>query len=131
MQNLDAPYHAHIYYTLEQKPAAEALRQSLMKLVDSTEIPQLSFVGAMRDKKVGPHPIPQFEIHFLESARAKIIPLLEKSGLTTLVHPLTDDDVADHTSLGHWIGKPLNLDLSTLDPPGKNQGIARFSKTDF
>jgi hypothetical protein len=26
--------------------------------------------------------------------------------------------------------QPLELDLTTLDPPGMNQGIGRFSKTD-
>ena len=52
------------------------------------------------------------------------------SGLTVLVHPLTDDDLADHTTLAHWIGSPLPLDLATLDPPGVNQGVARFGKSD-
>jgi DOPA 4,5-dioxygenase len=47
------------------------------------------------------------------------------------VHPLTDDDLADHTTLGRWIGEPLELDLTTLDPPGMNQGVPRFGKTDF
>ena len=60
-----------------------------------------------------------------------ILPVIEASGLTALVHPLSNDDLADHTSLAHWIGKPLDLDLTSLDPPGVNQGIARFSKTDF
>jgi hypothetical protein len=32
---------------------------------------------------------------------------------------------------GVWIGTPIDLDLSVLDPPGFNQGIARFGKTDF
>jgi hypothetical protein len=26
---------------------------------------------------------------------------------------------------------PLDLDLTTLDPPGKNQGVARFAISDF
>jgi DOPA 4,5-dioxygenase len=47
-----------------------------------------------------------------------------------LVHPLTDD-LADHTSLAQWIGEPLELDVTTLDPPGRNQGVPRFGKTDF
>ena len=51
--------------------------------------------------------------------------------MCVLVHPLTDDDLADHTALGRWIGEPLDLDLATLDPPGHNQGIARFGRTDF
>jgi DOPA 4,5-dioxygenase len=53
------------------------------------------------------------------------------SGLRALVHPLTDDDLADHTSLGRWIGEPLELDLTVLDPPGVNQGVPRFGKSDF
>jgi len=28
-------------------------------------------------------------------------------------------------------GQPVELDLTVLDPPGVNQGIARFGKTDF
>jgi aromatic ring-cleaving dioxygenase len=56
---------------------------------------------------------------------------IEASGLRALVHPLTDDDLADHTSLAQWIGEPLDLDLATIDPPGRNQGVARFGKADF
>ena len=93
--------------------------------------PRVLYVGELRDRSVGPHPIPQFEIHFTQGELGPLLSLLESSGLTTLVHPLTDDDLADHTSLGYWIGQPLALDLSTLDPPGRNQGIARFAKSDF
>ena len=89
------------------------------------------FVGEMCDKNVGPHPKPQFEVHFLEDALPGILPMVKASGLTALVHPLTDDDLADHTSLALWIGEPLPLDHSVLDPPGMNQGIARFGKSDF
>ena len=85
----------------------------------------------MIDRPVGPHPIPQYEIHFLAPARDAVIALIEASGLRALVHPLTDDDLTDHTTLGHWIGEPLALDLSVLDPPGVNQGIARFAVSDF
>jgi len=126
----DSPHHAHVYYELEQRPAAEALRQRLTRMEASGDFPGLSFVGVLREAKVGPHPIPQFEIHFLKRTLPALLPVLEASGLTTLVHPLTDDDLADHTSLGHWIGEPLDLDLTVLDPPGQNQGVARFGQTD-
>lgn len=99
--------------------------------MESGEIPQLLFVGQLKDHKAGPHPIPQFEIHYTKEALPAILRFIEDTGLTALVHPLTDDDLADHTSLGHWIGTPLELDLTTLDPPGKNQGVARFAKSDF
>ena len=131
MNNKSAPYHAHIYYPLDNRATAESLHLRLSKIKESGEIPQLQYIGQLRDHKVGPHPIPQFEIHFTRDALLSILPILEASGLTALVHPLTDDDVADHTTLGHWIGEPLTLDLTTLDPPGMNKGVARFAKSDF
>ncbi len=130
MNDSNAPYHAHIYYPLEKRSLAEAVHLRLSELKASGEIPQLLYVGLLRDKSVGPHPIPQFEVHFTKAAVPDIIAVIEASGLTALVHPLTDDDVADHTTLAHWIGEPLELDLTVLDPPGVNQGVARFSKTD-
>ena len=120
-----APYHAHIYYSDQERPAAEALQ------ADFGRRPDILFVGRMMDRGVGPHPVPQFEVHFLEDSRSAVTAAIEASGLRGLVHPLTDDDLADHTSLAHWIGEPLELDVTTLDPPGQNKGILRFGKTDF
>lgn len=70
------------------------------------------------------------EVHFTKGALQSVVALIEASGLTALAHPLTDDDLADHTSLAHWIGQPLLLNLTTLDPPRMNQRIGRFSRTD-
>lgn len=128
MADPDAPWHAHIYFSAEQRPAAERLRETFACAAGE---PQILFVGRMTEGKVGPHPIPQFEVHFLERSRAGLIAAIRASGLRALVHPLTDDDLADHTSLAHWIGEPIELDLATLDPPGQNQGVARFGKSDF
>lgn len=127
----DAPYHAHIYCDPGRRPAAEALRERLIEAMRTGAMPRLLFVGRITEGKAGPHPIPQFEIHFLKDILPEVMPLLEASGLRCLVHPLTDDDLADHTSLGRWIGEPIELDLTTLDPPGMNQGVARFGKADF
>ena len=125
MSDAARPYHAHIYYSEVERPAAEELRQNFAAGSD------ILFVGRMMDRGVGPHPIPQYEIHFLEPARSHVVAAIEASGLRALVHPLTHDDLADHTSLGHWIGEPLALDLTVLDPPGTNQGVPRFGKSDF
>jgi DOPA 4,5-dioxygenase len=125
MVDADAPYHAHIYYTDADRAVAAALRDRF-----SAGDPEVLFVGRM-DQGVGPHPIPQYEVHFLEAARPDVVAAIEASGVRALVHPLTDDDLADHTTLAHWIGEPLDLDVTTLDPAGVNQGIPRFGKTDF
>jgi len=126
-----APYHAHVYYDASTRPIAEVLRQNLIESMQRARIPPLRFVGRLSDRSAGPHPLPQFEIHFTADGLAAIRDIIASSGLTALVHPLTDDDLADHTSLAQWIGRPLALDLSTLDPPGHNQGVARFGKSDF
>jgi DOPA 4,5-dioxygenase len=127
----NAPFHAHIYYSADQRAAALALRDDFERLTSAQADPRILYVGGMTDEKVGPHPASQYEIHFLSGALPGVLPMIEASGLRALVHPLTDDDVADHTTLAHWIGAPLDLDLTTLDPPGTNQGVPRFGKTDF
>lgn len=127
----DAPYHAHIYYDPGQRAAAEVLRDRFAFMVGGGAWPLILFVGRMMDEGVGPHPIAQYEIHFPEASVDAVVAEIGASGLRALIHPLTDDDLADHSSLARWIGDPIALDLEMLDPPGRNQGIKRFGKTDF
>lgn len=131
MSNPKNPWHAHIYYDRETWAAAERLHQELSDLIASGTFADLVLVGQMYDRGVGPHLQPQFEIQFYESAVPRITSILEPTGLTSLIHPLTDDDLADHTTLAQWLGAPLPLDESVLDPPGQNQGLARFGKVEF
>jgi DOPA 4,5-dioxygenase len=125
MINPEAPYHAHIYYDPAERPAAAALRDAF------GQNPAILFVGAMTDGAAGPHPIAQYEVHFLARSQAAVVAAIEATGLRALVHPLTDDDLADHTTLALWIGKPVELDVTVLDPPGVNQGVPRFGISDF
>jgi DOPA 4,5-dioxygenase len=127
----DAPYHAHIYYSADERPAAVALRDSLRAADAADPLSKILFVGELRDHKAGPHITSQFEIHFEKRLLPFVEAKMRRSGLRVLIHPLTLDDLGDHTHLGQWIGEPVELDLTVLDPPGVNQGIARFGKTDF
>lgn len=120
-----APWHAHVYFSDDERATAAALRDSFRA------DPAISFVGRLHNRPIGPHPIPQFELHFVEADRTAVAERIATSGLRALVHPLTEDDLADHTTLAWWIGEPLALDLSVLDPPGVNQGVARFGVSDF
>ena len=70
-------------------------------------------------------------MHFLARSRDDVVAAIEATGLRALVHPLTNDDLADHTTLAHWIGEPVALDVTVLDPPGVNQGVPRFGISDF
>ena len=67
MTNDNAPWHAHIYYEPAERDAAEALRGDFAEMMVGDDVPIL-FVGRMTDRPVGPHPIPQFEIHFAANA---------------------------------------------------------------
>src|SRR3546814_16035562 len=58
MTDPDAPYHAHIYYDPAERPAAAALRDAL------AGDPAILLVGPMTDRPIGPHPCPQYEVHF-------------------------------------------------------------------
>ena len=121
----NAPYHAHIYFDDAERAAATELREGFGRDAE------ILFVGDMTDGAAGPHPIAQYEVHFLGAAVPAIVAMIEATGLRALVHPLTDDDLADHTTLAHWIGEPVELDVTVLDPPGVNQGIPRFGVSDF
>ena len=131
MTDADAPYHAHVYYEPAERPIAAALHRALEAARDSGQPARVLFVGRLMDRPVGPHPLPQFEAHFPFGALDALRPLFEATGLRTLLHPLTQDDVADHTNLATWIGTPVPLDLSVLDPPGHNQAIPRYGASDF
>ncbi len=126
-----APYHAHIYYAADERPRAAALRERLRAARPGDPLSALRFVGALRDQKVGPHITAQFEIHFEERLLPVVEAELTRAGLRALIHPLTLDDLGDHTFLGRWIGEPVELDLGVLDPPGVNKGLARFGISDF
>jgi aromatic ring-cleaving dioxygenase len=103
----DAPYHAHIYYSADERSVAVNLREKLRSMPRGDPLSQLRFVGELRDQKAGPHITAQFEIHFEE----RLLPVVEAELVRS--------------------GLPVELDLTVLDPPGVNQGIARFGKTDF
>ena len=130
MTQTHAPYHAHIYYEPANRHLAETARSVLHQRMVSGDLP-LCFVGSLRDGKAGPHPLPQFDIHFVATGLPAVREFIRARGLRALIHPLTDDDLADLTRLAEWIGEPLELDLATLEPPGHNQGVARCGVSDF
>ena len=97
-----APYHAHVYCDAGDRGAAQRLHRKLSQAKGTGEFASVIFVRELRDRNVGPHPKPRFEVDFREDALPAVRSVLEASGLTALVHPLTDDHVADHTSLAVW-----------------------------
>ena len=102
-------YHAHVYYSAETKPVAERLAHRLNENFDVE-------IGAFSGERVGPHPIPQFQMIFTNEQFAEVVPWLmfNREGLDILVHPLSDDEYDDHTANALWLGTPVALKLDTL-----------------
>ena len=107
-------FDAHVYYDANSRQLAEAFRNQALTHFQGQPV----FVGALIDKNVGPHPTPMFEINFpIERFGDVVFWLLQnRNGLTTLVHQVTGDDPKDHSQGAIWMGTPLKLDESKLDP---------------
>lgn len=102
-------YHAHVYYSVESKSKATALRSDLDALFDVQ-------LGRMHDTPVGPHLAPMYLVAFSLEEFEKIVPwlMLNRNGLDILVHPETGNDLEDHSDHALWLGNKLDLNWSKL-----------------
>jgi len=102
-------YHAHIYYDAETRPIAERLREAIGNRF-AVEL------GRWRDEPVGPHPVPMYQAAFPAAEFPRIVPwlMLNRGGLSVLVHPQTEDAYDDHTIHALWLGAPLPLRVEGL-----------------
>ena len=102
-------YHAHIYYDAASRDTAADLRAGI----------EQSFkveMGRWRDQPVGPHPQPMYQVKFEPAEFARIVPwlMLNRAGLTVLVHPNTGDAYTDHATNALWLGRKLRLRVAML-----------------
>ncbi len=104
-------YHGHFYFTSETMSSAELIRQKMI-----LELTGLIRVFPVLPREVGPHPFPMFEFHFRGSDYDSTKAWLEKNraGHSILLHPLSGDDIQDHTQFAEFIGQPVGLNISFL-----------------
>ena len=102
-------YHAHVYYDPQTRTTAEHLRGGIGDRFQAR-------LGSWHDDPVGPHPVAMYQVAFAAEEFPALVPwlMLNREGLNVLVHPLTDDSVADHTRHALWLGTPLPLRLEVL-----------------
>jgi DOPA 4,5-dioxygenase len=101
-------YHAHIYYDPGQtRDRAARLRERV-----AAEFPA-AILGRWHDAPVGPHPQAMYQIAFPREMLAAFVPwlMLNRDGLTVLLHPETGDDYVDHSAHAAWFGAVLPLRL--------------------
>ncbi|HEY7247262.1 MAG TPA: DOPA 4,5-dioxygenase family protein [Xanthobacteraceae bacterium] len=104
-------YHAHVYYD----PACTRDRAGLLRERVAAIFPDAR-LGRWHDQPVGPHPQAMYQIAFPADRLAAILPwlMLNRSGLTLLVHPDTGNAYADHARHALWLGAVLPLRLDVL-----------------
>jgi DOPA 4,5-dioxygenase len=104
-------YHAHIYYDpVSSRDRAQRLRERV-----AAAFPEAT-LGRWHDAPIGPHPQSMYQIAFPRGSLAAFLPwlMLNRDGLTILLHPGTGDDLADHTDHAVWLGGMLPLRLDVL-----------------
>jgi aromatic ring-cleaving dioxygenase len=103
-------YHAHIYYDpASTRDRAERLRERI-----AASFPQAK-LGRWHDELVGPHPQSMYQVAFPTEMLASFVPwlMLNRDGLTILLHPETGNNYRDHSAHAAWFGAvlPLRLDV--------------------
>lgn len=103
-------YHAHVYYTLATRDAAEAVREGIESRFRVT-------MGRWREEPVGPHPQAMYQVAFEADQFDRLVPwlMLNRQGLDVLVHPNTSESRTDHETRALWLGSKLSLKLDVLD----------------
>ena len=106
-----ASYHAHVYYDVATtRGEAAILREQIAERFAVR-------VGSWHDKQVGPHGQSMYQIAFGVDVFARLIPwlMLNRRGLSILVHPNTDRPRDDHLLQSLWLGPALPVKGEVLD----------------
>ncbi len=108
--NAITEYHAHVYYDpAKLRDRAERLRERV-----GAAFPQAK-LGRWHDELVGPHPQSMYQVAFPTEILRNFVPwlMLNRDGLTVLLHPETGDNYTDHSAHAAWFGAvlPLKLDV--------------------
>lgn len=107
-------FHAHLYYTQDTLAQARRLCEAARDRFGLA-------MGRMHERPVGPHPMWSCQLAFPPALFGELVPwlALNRDGLIVFVHPLTGDDLADHTRHALWMGAMPALDLSIFGDGGQ------------
>ena len=98
-------FHAHIYFDgTAQRETAMTLREQIGERFGVT-------LGRVHDRLVGPHARTMYQVAFDVAAFGNFVPwlMLNRQGLTVLVHPNTRDTRRDHLVHALWMGEVLDI----------------------
>ena len=101
--------HAHVYFNAATRGHADLLAEAAAARFDVK-------VGTPDEKPEGPHPQAQYAVSFAPTQFGAFVSwlMLNRNGLSILVHPMTRDPLADHAENPLWLGEPLPLDIEVI-----------------
>ena len=104
-------YHMHVYYSAGTRDHAVRFRDLLTSLGNGR-----LRVYSLSDGPRGPHVEPMFGVDIPAAHIAEILEfaMINHGPLSILLHPVTGNDLLDHTHHAFWLGPPRPLDLSIL-----------------
>jgi aromatic ring-cleaving dioxygenase len=103
-------YHAHVYFRdADERVRALAVREAIAERF-------LVQLGRVHDALIGPHNAPMYQIAFGHELFSRLLPwlLLNRSGLSVLVHPNTGRARDDHVLHALWLGTALGVRADVL-----------------
>ncbi|HTV24431.1 MAG TPA: DOPA 4,5-dioxygenase family protein [Polyangiaceae bacterium] len=112
-------YHAHIYWnTADERERALKVREWIGERFEVA-------LGRVHDKPVGPHTVAMYQVAFTVEVFARFAPwlMLNRQGLSVLIHPNTGRARDDHLVHALWLGSPLALLGDTLPNEPGTDGI--------
>lgn len=98
-------YHAHIYFRdAGEREVAMEIRQAMAGRFAVA-------LGRVHDRLVGPHTAPMYQVAFNVEDFARLVPwlMLNRGGLSILLHPNTRFQKQDHLITSFWLGDKLPL----------------------
>lgn len=102
-------YHAHIYFDASERERAVRLRELIAQRFTVR-------VGSWHEKPIGPHTKAMYQVAFAVEEFQRFVPwlMLNRDGLSVLVHPNTLWPKDDHLVHALWLGEKLPVDDSML-----------------
>ena len=99
-------FHFHIYYAQDTYDTAKLLANAVVQRFKVD-------MGRMHEKPVGPHPMwsVQLTVPLQQFSDVLTYMATNRQELTVFVHPVTGDDLADHTEYVIWLGDSKELKI--------------------